>query len=175
MTRNYPKDRRMMEVNNMKKSLVILPMATLVLMMSFIAVASAAYAQSVVGYAPIGNGSVSNPNGILGSSPDGSYTQLYGGNLGDGGVIDVYMSSTVSSGAPVYLYSYSASGYYSHVYVYVSYDNSNWYLVGSGYVYGGPGWLYCGNAPITYRYIGIAAYDDEGWSANFFIDCIYSA
>jgi hypothetical protein len=160
----------------MKKSLFIIPMVILVLMMSLIAVASAAYGQSVVAYAGIEDGFVSNPNGILGSSPDDSYARLYGGNLGDGGVIDVYMSSTVSSGAPVYLYSYSAPGYYSHVYVYVSYDNSNWHLVGSGYVYpDDPGWLYCGDAPITYRYIGIAAYDDEGWSANFYIDCIYSA
>ena len=34
-----------------------------------------------------GNGAVNNPTNILGNAPDGAYTQLYGGNYGDGGMV----------------------------------------------------------------------------------------
>lgn len=158
----------------MKKSFVAIPVAALVLMMSLIAIANAQYGQSVVSYAAIGSGAVNSPNNILGSAPNGAYTQLYGGNPGDGGTIDVYLNAQVASGSAVKLYCYSASGYYSHTYVYVSNDNINWYQVSNGYVSGGPGWVNFGNAPIAFRYVAVAVYDDQGYSANLFVDCINS-
>jgi hypothetical protein len=177
MTRNYPNERKMMESKNMNKKLAIIPAIFLVLAIALIAPvsATAGYGQTVMSYAGIGSGSVNNPSEITGS-PNGVYTQLYGGNQGDGASIDVYMQSQGASGAAVYFYGYSYSGYYTHVYVYVSNDNSNWQLVGSGYVTSStPGWYSVGNAPIAFHYGAIAAYDDQGYSARLLVDSIYNS
>jgi hypothetical protein len=54
--------------------------------------------------------------------------EFYGGDYGDGAIVNVYMDKQISSGIPIYMYGSSASGYKSHVYVYLSNDNSNWYI-----------------------------------------------
>jgi len=160
----------------MKIKRVAIYVTTFVLLLSLVAVVNAQYAQTLVAYAPIGNGSVTNPSGIIGSSPNGSYAQIYGGNAGDGGNIEVQMSASVPSGSPIYLYGYSASGYYSRIYVYVSNDGYSWALVNSGYINNNAaGWIYVGNAPITYRYIAVSGYDGTyGYSVNVYTDCINS-
>ena len=161
----------------MKKTFLMVPIALLVLVVALIAPASASpgYGQTLMSYSGIGSGSVDNPYNILGS-PNDAYTQLYGGNPDDGAVIDVRMEAQGASGAAVYFYGYSYPGYSTHVYVYVSNDNSNWQLVGSGYVTTStPGWIYCGNAPIAFQYVAMVVYDDEGWSARLLVDSIYNS
>jgi hypothetical protein len=162
------------------KKVRMISIVVVLLILCFATSVYATYAYYVVSYAKIGNSNYSNIYGIE-SGPDNSYCELYGGDYGDGAVVNVYMDAQISSGAPIYMYGYSYSGYMSHVYVYMSSDNSNWYLVGSGYLdaysYVGsttPSYIYVGNAPITGRYIGISAYDGQGWSAKVLVDFIYT-
>ena len=162
------------------KKIRITPVVVAILVLCFITSVYAAYASYVVSYAKIGNGSYGNIYDIEGG-PDGYYCELYGGNYGDGAIVNVYATAQISPGAPIYMYGYSAAGYRSHVYVYISNNNNDWYLVGSGYLdaysYPGsmsPGYVYVGDAPISGRYIGISAYDDQGWSAKVLVDFVYS-
>lgn len=126
-----------------------------------------------------GNGAVSNPTNILGNAPDGAYTQLYGGNYGDGGAVVSMMTGSLGSGGGfsrghIYLYGYSVSGYYSHLYFYVSQNNYyDWQLVNSFYYSSStPGWIDIGQAPSDFKYIAVVGIDDQGLSANLMIDAV---
>ena len=70
-----------------------------------------------------GSGAVNNAWGLTGSSNDGSYVQLWGGNYNDGGQIVGWMDQTAHG--HIYLYGHSGNGYYSHIYTFVSYNNNN--------------------------------------------------
>jgi rhodanese-related sulfurtransferase len=112
-----------------------------------------------------------NPDNLNGANSDGNYAQIYAGNYGDQAMIVGYMNENAYGN--IYLYGYSASGYYSHLYVYVSPNNSNWYQVTSTEI--DPSSAYsinCGYYSSTFRYIAIVAYDDWGLSANLFIDAV---
>ena len=129
--------------------------------------------------ATYGNGVVNNPTNILGNAPNGAYTQLYGGNMYDGGMVVSMMTGSLGSGGGfsrghIYLYGYSVSEYYSHLYVYVSQNNwYDWELANDFYVDSStPGWIDIGEAPIEFKYIAVAGYDDIGWSANLMIDAV---
>jgi hypothetical protein len=135
------------------------------------------HVSSIAGTLIHGYGAVSNPNGLIGSSPDGSFVHLYGGNGGDGGHV-VGQMSAVSSG-DIWVYAYSGNGYYTHFYTFVSYNNNNdWTqtkvqtVVGSG---GGPQWINCGSSSNGFRYIGLAGFDDNGMSASIYIDAVIVA
>jgi len=130
------------------------------------------YVSSIVSYDTWEYGSVSNPNGLTGSSNDGSYARIYGGNPGDGGVIAGWMNEVATG--DIELYGYSASGYYTHLYVYVSYyNNYDWTLTKVQTVYPGSAhWIDCGSYSGDFRYIAIAAIDDNGMSANIYIDSV---
>ncbi|MCW4000400.1 MAG: hypothetical protein NWE93_09185 [Candidatus Bathyarchaeota archaeon] len=121
-----------------------------------------------------GQGAVNNPSGLVGDYNDRSYVQLWGGNYGDGGLIIGQMADTSTGG--INLWGYSGTGYYSHVYVFVSYNNYyDWDQVVCLTVYGdgtGPHWIYCGSWWNDFRYIAIVAIDDNGMSANFFVDSV---
>jgi hypothetical protein len=130
------------------------------------------YVSSIVAYTPYGYGVVNNPYGLIGSSNDGSYAQIYGGNLNDGGNIVGFMNAPAHGN--IELYGYSAPGYYTHLYVYVSYNNNNdWVLTRVQTVYpGSAAWINCGSYGSNFRYIAIAAIDDNGMSANILIDSV---
>ncbi len=126
-----------------------------------------------------GSGAVNNPTNILGNAPDGAYTQLYGGNYGDGGMVVSMMTGSLGSGGGfsrghIYLYGYSVSGYDSHLYVYVSQNNNNdWQLVYSQFVSSStPGWIDIGQAPSDFKYIAVAGYRDTGYSVNLMVDAV---
>ncbi|MDR0460787.1 MAG: rhodanese-like domain-containing protein [Nitrososphaerota archaeon] len=131
------------------------------------------YVSSVYDWTVHGYGAVTNRPGLVGSAPDGSFVQLYGGNLHDGGHIVGYMDAVAHGSISVY--GYSGTGYYTHFYVYVSNDYYNWSLVKVQTVYGdgsGTKWIDCGSFNGNFRYIGLAAIDDQGMSANMYIDAV---
>jgi hypothetical protein len=114
---------------------------------------------------------VANPNNLIGSSNDGQYAEIYAGNYHDEAMI-VGAMNAVAHGH-VELYGYSASGYYSHLYVYVSYDYSNWYQVTSQTVNPGSAhWIDCGYYSGSFRYIAIVAYNDQGLSGRIYVDSV---
>jgi hypothetical protein len=126
---------------------------------------------SVYSYATYGHGSVANPNNIVGE-PDGQYAEIYGGNPGDGGQILGNMNAP--SGGYVYAYVYSTAGYYSNLYVYVSYDGQSWSLVGGTYQVissSTPSWVYMGLSPGTFRYIAVCGYDSYD-SVDLHVDAV---
>ena len=128
---------------------------------------------SIAQYSTWANGAVNNPSNLIGD-PDGYYAQIYGGNYNDGGNIVGWMNDVATG--HIYLYGYSGDGYYTHLYVYVSYNNNNdWTQTSVQTVYGdgsGPYWIDCGSYSGSFRYIAIAAIDDNGMSANIFIDSV---
>jgi len=116
-----------------------------------------------------GAGAVYNPNGLIGNTNSGSYANLCGPNNGDGGAIVGYMNDEAHG--KIHLYGYSAPEYQTHLYVYVSYDYQNWTLTKVQTVNPDPPhWIDCGSHSSNFRYIAIAAIDDEGYSANIHID-----
>jgi len=69
------------------------------------------------------------------------------------------------------LYGYSAPGYYSHLYVYVSSDYQNWDLVASKTITTtSPYWIDCGTSG-NFIYIYILVYD-SGFSALLYVDSV---
>ncbi len=139
------------------------------------------YANTYISKTAYNNGAANNPTYMLGSTPDGLYTQLYGGDRYDGGMVVSKVATDYSGSGSgyayghIYLQGYSVSGYYSHLYVYVSQMNNNdWQLVNSFTVYPSPYsvWIDVGNAPYGFKYIAVAGYDDAGLSANLMIDCV---
>jgi len=132
------------------------------------------WVSSITQYGTWGSGAVNNPNGLTGSSPDGSYVQLWGGNYGDGGQIVGWMNQVAHG--DIWLYCYSGTGYYTHIYTYVSYNNNNdWTQTSVQTVYGdgsGAHWIKFGSYSGAFRYIAIAAIDDNGMSANIFVDAV---
>jgi hypothetical protein len=74
----------------------------------------------------------------------------------------------------IYLYGYSYTGYYTHLYVYVSYyHDSGWIHVSNQTVNPGSAhWIYCGSYGSNFRYIAIVAINDKGMSANLFVDSV---
>jgi hypothetical protein len=120
-----------------------------------------------------GHGAVYNPTGIVGSSNDGNYAVIAGPNFGDGGNIVGWMNAEAHG--HIYLYGYSAPGYYTHLYVFVSYNNNNdWSQTSVQTVYPGSAqWIDCGSYyGGNFRYIAIAAIDDNGMSANLYMDSV---
>jgi len=116
-------------------------------------------------------GFVSNPDGLKHSYNDGSFVQIYGANPGDGGNIDGEMNA-VSNGH-IYLWGYSAAGYSSHLYVFVSYyHDSGWVQASVQSVDPSePHWIDC-NSGSNFRYIAIVAINDNGMRANLFVDSV---
>lgn len=132
------------------------------------------YVASIAQTGTWGYGSVNNPNNLRYEQPDGYFVQLWGGNYGDGGQIVGYMNQVAHG--DIWLYCYSGTGYYTHIYTYVSYNNNNdWTQTSVQTVYGdgtGAHWIKFGSYSGNFRYIAIAAIDDNGMSANIFIDAV---
>ena len=85
---------------------------------------------------------------MRGSSNDGSYVQLWGGNYGDGGQIVGWMNQEAHG--HIYLYGHSGSGYYTHLYTFVSYNNNNDWTQTSVQTITGTNdrWIDCGRTTI---------------------------
>jgi len=133
----------------------------------------AQYVSGIYSWSTYGYGSVNNPNGLTGRLPDGNYVQLWGGNGGDGGHI-VGQLNTVTSGN-IWVYAYSQTSYFTHLYTFVSNDGYSWTqtkvqtVIGNGF---GPQWIDCGSSSNAFRYVALSGYNDNGNSANIFIDSV---
>jgi hypothetical protein len=131
---------------------------------------SQTYVASVYDSNHYGLGAVSNPSGLTGSYADGNYAYIYGGNYGDGGYILGNMSTV--AGGNIGLWVYSSPGYYSNLYVYVSYDGYDWITIGQIQIWRNYPILYTiGTANTGFKYIGIAGYD-SGLSVALHIDVV---
>src|SRR5208283_4173447 len=111
----------------MKKKKIFVASSMLVIfciaLFAGLAKANTSYAEFVIGYpysAGIGNGNVNNLINILGTGPDQYYAQIYGGNTGDGGMIDVLMDTTVNAGSTIAIDEYSQAYYSSTENIYVA-------------------------------------------------------
>jgi len=111
-------------------------------------------------YGIVGNGGITNPDAIVGN-PDGNCAEEYGGNYGDGAWIQAEMNAP--SGGNIQIYGYSATGYYSNLYVYVSMDGTNWYWVNNNYITvssNSPGWISLGLPYMgDFTWIAVCGYD----------------
>jgi hypothetical protein len=74
----------------------------------------------------------------------------------------------------IYIYGHSGSGYYTHLYTYVSYNNNNDWTQTSVQTVSGTNdrWIDCGSYSGSFRYIAIVGIDDNGMSANIFLDSV---
>jgi hypothetical protein len=130
------------------------------------------WVSSIADYSWYGSSAhVYNPNYLVGSSNDELYAQIYAGNYGDQAMIVGAMNTDAHG--HIELYGYSVPGYNSHLYVYVSYDYSNWYQVNSQTVYPGSAhWIDCGSYSSSFRYIAVVVYNDQGLSGNIYVDSV---
>lgn len=116
------------------------------------------------------NADVNNHEYIRGNSINGFRAQLWCPNAPAMGQIigtfdEEYVHGLIS------LYGWSADGYYSHLYVYVSNDASNWKYVSDQYISGGTiQWMDCGYEEECFKYICIVGYN-SGFSVNLYLDC----
>jgi hypothetical protein len=114
---------------------------------------------------------ISNPSGLCGPSPDGNFAYLYAGNYGDEAMIIANMNGEASG--HVYLNGYSDSGYYSNLYVYVSNDGTNWYLLPNGdqiITANSAYYIDCGSYS-NFQYVAVVGYD-SGDSVSLHIDSV---
>ena len=116
--------------------------------------------------------SVNNPGNLVGSSPNGQYATLYAGNYGDQAMIIGNMNVGGEHG-DISVYCYSGSGYYSNLYVYVSYDGNTWYEINSPITVSStsPSWIDFGYTNTCFNYIAVVGYD-TGNSVLLNIDAI---
>jgi hypothetical protein len=118
---------------------------------------------------------VNNPNGIIGGSNDDQYTTLYAEGYDSQamiiGSLEYYLSNNAKGN--IYLYGYSTPGYNSHIYVYVSYDYSNWYYVSDQWItQSSPGLISVGSYSSSFRYIAILVYNDYYTASSFNVDSV---
>jgi hypothetical protein len=121
----------------------------------------------------IGNGSISNPQYILGSSPDQRFAQIYGGNTGDGGMIAVVMDTRVNAGSTIAIDEYSQAYYSSTENIYVANNTAGpWTEVGTVTLdnWSGESWQYF-YPSVSFTCILVVGYD-YGDSCNLLIDCV---
>lgn len=113
---------------------------------------------------------VDNPSNILGSSNDGNYAHMHAANYGDTAQIFGEMNAEVTG--DIYFYGCSGpGGYYSDLYVYVSYDNYNWDFVNAVEITEtSPYSIYIGYAS-NFRYIALCGYDN-GCSVCLYLDAV---
>jgi hypothetical protein len=125
---------------------------------------------SIISTTNYGYGNANNANNLIGSQ-DGQYANIWGGNPGDGG--NIIASMNAESGGNIYIYGYSTNGYYSDLYVYVSWDNYHWTQIGSmlRITQSTPYWISIGSYTGDFSYIAVAGYD-TGYSVNLHLDAV---
>jgi hypothetical protein len=142
------------------------------------------YVQTLYGSGTLGNGVVTNPNGILGV-PDNNLAEIYGGHVGDGGYIEGEFNwqSSIGGGWLIfdgYSYNNNNGAYISRVYIFTSTDGTDWTQQNATTlepsqtntaVWQSSFAIYLG-AQTNSVYVKIEAYDGQ-YSANLYIDAIY--
>jgi hypothetical protein len=133
------------------------------------------FVHSYVGSSSYLSGLVSIPNGFTGAQPDGSYTRLRAVNVNDQAMITGSMgySGADQARGRIWIYGY-ASSYTSRLRVYVSNDNSNWYLANNNVIIspGGARWIDCGTYANNFKYISLTVYRENSndYSSDIYID-----
>lgn len=124
------------------------------------------YVSVIRDYAPFGSGSVTNVNGLLGSSDDGNSVHIYGSNNGDGGNI----AGNLDSDAHGDIRIRAKTGVNTRVYVYIATTYGSWLLVDDIWI-NSPSYssISFGSIPADFRYVAIAAYD-AGAPSNLYVD-----
>ncbi|MGB9959719.1 MAG: hypothetical protein ACPLKQ_04275 [Candidatus Bathyarchaeales archaeon] len=126
---------------------------------------------------------VQNPQNLIGWEANGYCTDLYAEYPGDyawiigkmRGLLD-YAGYDRATGHIV-INAYSEPGYSSDLYVYVSDDHQNWYLVNTLTITNtSPCWIYVGAHSGPFRYIAIAVYVnyETGNSAYLHVDAVHA-
>ncbi len=119
---------------------------------------------------PIGQGSVTNANYIIGA-PNSQDAVIYGGNPGDGGSIGGNL--VTSTGGTIVVDGYVSPGYYSDLIIYVSVDGSTWIQAGSILVGSNSGThIDVCTYSSAFNYIQVTGYDYTD-SVNFHLDAVY--
>ena len=115
-----------------------------------------------------------NANGICKAYSDNSFAQIYAGNYGDQAMIMGVMSGTAKG--DIWLYGYSAPGYYSDYQVWISTNGVTWTSVYSSWISGSssPQYIYGGYTSSSFNYMAVVCYN-TGYSCNLFIDCVTSS
>ena len=123
------------------------------------------YVTGISAVQPYGGGWVDNPESVEGAN-DQNYATIYGTSPSDGGAIDCVLDSNTYDG-DVHITCYAPYGGYfnSYLWVFVSSDNSNWYLMYSNWLYNtSPADIDLGvYQGMTIRYISVA-----GWYPDSF-------
>ena len=118
---------------------------------------------------PYGGGGIINQNNLIGSPPDGKYAQIYGTASGSGGQIICNMSPGAHGN--IWIYAKVVPGSTSHVYTYVSNNFVTWYNTADLYVSNtNEQWISCGYYWSNFKYLGIAAINDQGHQVSINID-----
>jgi hypothetical protein len=122
-----------------------------------------------------GNACVLDPNNVLGTENDGSYTGLIAPAYGDFAYISVQLNQD-SDNNDIYLWGYSDSAT-SHLTVYVSWDLYNWDQIYYGSVQSGDGVhsISCGTWSGVIRHVLIAVQNDDGNPSRMYIDALHVA
>ncbi len=132
------------------------------------------WVSSIASTTPYGYGAINDPENMKHSYNDGSFTQLYGGNPGDGA--EIVGTLNRASHGHIYLWGYSYSGYYTHLYSSVSNNGYTWYdttiPVQTVDYRSGTYWIDCGSYGSDFRYIKLKAIDDNGMSARLLVDAV---
>jgi hypothetical protein len=121
-----------------------------------------------------------NEAGLLGRSPDypnNNYCAIiYAGTYQD--MANIVTQLNAPGAGEVFVNAYSDSGYYSHMRVYVSPNNQNWYLLPSGDQYissNTPAYYDCGSVNQVYdgpiSYVMVIGWD-SGCSTSLEVDCV---
>lgn len=128
------------------------------------------YVSSIAYTGGYGSYAVNNPSNLIGPNSDGASVHLHASNYGDTAQI-IGELNAVASG-DIYIYGCSGSGgYYSDLYVYVSYDYNSWDLVSVQTITAtSPYSIYIGEAS-NFRYIAITGYD-SGNSVCLYLDAV---
>jgi hypothetical protein len=123
---------------------------------------------------PSGSGSVSNPSGITGRSPDGSVANIKGVAANAGGKIVTQLNQAAKG--DIWIYANSVPGYNTDFYTFVSPTNNNdWTQTTSTTLQGNNKavWINCGfYTKGNVNYFCIAALNDNGNAANINIDAV---
>ena len=122
-----------------------------------------------------GNACVLDPNNVLGTENDGSYTGLIAPAYGDFAYISVQLNCD-SDNNDIYLWGYSDSEA-SHLTVYGSWDLINWDQIYDGSVQSGDGVhsISCGYWSGVIRHVLIAVQNDDGTPSRMYIDAVHVA
>ncbi len=118
-----------------------------------------------------GGYAVGNPSNLLGPYSDNQFAHLHASNYGD--CAQIFGMLNEATTGDIYIQGCSGpGGYYSDLYVYVSYDNQNWYWVNTLRITSTSSYsIHVGHVSNSFRYIAINGYD-SGFSVCLYLDAV---